>query len=464
MKSMKTDVMEYIKYHNNNNLIELFKDKKFNPNDHLRGTSFILASVMYNNFDAFKEIINHSNFDISMVGSNMFIIKILEKYSHSISEENKKFYDELKNVGKYENYLIEGPKKPIGIDSKNSIMYHLQINNNELLQWISHIKFDPNGFLQSKSFIDQAVEFDNFKSFQKIINHEKFNSDALKSSEFIQWIIKRVNDCDIPENRRYLEELFKINYKIPKYLLLSLKVELFMEIFDNMDKSDVDSISIFSKTLTNWVNFEYVFKYLKQTYNLTQEYVEDTFLKHIYENDLSKFLEVIKNQGYDVTMINNIPAPEYILCKYFNSEYTLGKTKSNAVQCFVFLVNNNVTYNSDLLENISNTFKNYDSELFSEILICNKILTIVNNRDYIKTLFPNFNIKESNILYNIFYLFFMKDINYNYNKGKYMDKIIDTCIANFKLINANEFTIKISLKSANENFKYLLNKYPIKTI
>ena len=60
MKSMKTDVMEYIKYHNNNNLMDLLKDTKFNPNDHLRGTSFIQASVMYNNFDAFKEIINQS--------------------------------------------------------------------------------------------------------------------------------------------------------------------------------------------------------------------------------------------------------------------------------------------------------------------------------------------------------------------------------------------------------------------
>ena len=278
MKSMKTDVMEYIKYHNNN-LMTLVKDKKFNPNDHLRGTSFIQASVIYNNFDAFKEIINHSKFDISMVGSNIFIMNILEKYSHSICEENKRFYDELKNVGKYQNYLLDSPRKPIAIDSKNSIMYHLQINNDELLQWINHTKFDPNGFLQNKSFIDQAVEFDNFKAFQKIINHEKFKKESLISSDFVHWIIKRINDCDIPENRRYLEELFKVNYNIPKSLLLSLKVELFKEFFDNMDKSDVHSISMFSNTLTNWANFEYAFKYLKQTYNLTQEYVENIFLK-----------------------------------------------------------------------------------------------------------------------------------------------------------------------------------------
>lgn len=462
---MKTEVIDYIKYHNNNNLIELLKDKRFNPNDHLRGTSFIQASVMYNNFDAFKEIINHSKFDISMVGSNIFIMNILEKYSHSFSEENKRFYDELKNVGKYNNYLIESPKKTISIDSKNSIMYHLEINNDELLQWINHIKFDPNGFLQKKSFIDQAVEFDNFKAFQKIINHEKFNSESLVSKEFINWIIKRINDCDIPENRRYLEEIFKVNYKIPKYfLLLSLRVELFKEIFDNMDKSDVDSISKFSTSLTNWVNFEYAFKYLKQTYNLSQEYVENTFLKQIYENDLSKFLEIIKNENYDITMIDNIPAPEYILSKYFNSEYTIGKTKSNAVQCFVFLVNSNVTYNSDLLENISTKFKNYNGDFYSETVIYNKILTIVNNRDYIKKLFPNFNVKESNILYNIFYLFFMKDDNTNnYNKGKYMDKIIDICIANFNLINSNELKMQIPLKMLTNNFKCYLKKYPINT-
>ena len=465
MKSMKTDVMEYIKYHNNNFLIELFKDKKFNPNDHLRGTSFVQASVMYNNFDAFKEIINHSKFDISMVGSNIFIINILEKYSHSICEENKRFYDELKNLGKYQNYLIESPRKPISIDSKNSIMYHLQINNDELLQWINHTKFDPNGFLQNKSFLDQAVEFDNFKAFQKIINHEKFKKESLISSDFEYWIIKKINHCDIPENRRYIEELYKVNYNIPKSLLLSLKVELFKEFFDNMDKSDVHSISMFSNTLTNWANFEYAFKYLKQTYNLTQEYVENIFLKHIYENDLSKFLEVIKNEGYDVTMINNIPAPDYILSKYYDSEYTIGKTKSNAVQCFVFLVNNNVTYNSDLLESISNTFKNYDGEFYSEIVVYNKISTIVNNRDYIKTLFPNFNINESNILYNIFKLFFMKDGQYyNYNKGKYMNQIIDLCIENFKLINATELTIQIPIELLTDKVKSLLNKYPIKTI
>jgi hypothetical protein len=237
-----------------------------------------------------------------------------------------------------------------------------------------------------------------------------------------------------------------------------------MEIFDNMDKSDVDSISNFSNTLTNWVNFEYAFKYLKQTYNLTQEYVENTFLKHIYENDLSKFLEVIKNEGYDVTMIDNIPAPEYILSKYFTSEYTIGKTKSNAVNCFVFLVNNNVIYNSDLLDNISTNFKNYYGDFYSETVIYNKILAIVNNRDYIKKLFPNFNVNDSNILYNIFYLFFMKDnCDNNYNKGRYMNLIIDKCIENFKLINASEFTIQIPLLLKNK-FNNLLNRYPIKTI
>ena len=61
-------------------------------------------------------------------------------------------------------------------------------------------------------------------------------------------------------------------------------------------------------------------------------------------------------------------------------------------------------------------------------------------------------------------MFFKKEYYNNGLKGKHMNQIIDTCIANFKLINATEFTIQIPIELVTDKVKSLLNKYPMKTI
>ena len=85
------------------------------------------------------------------------------------------------------------------------IEYH---SNTHLLNIInSDIKFNPNLALRGKSLVSIAIINNNFDIFRALVNHPKFNQNIQ-----IGRLLQRISLCDIYENRRYLDELYKINF------------------------------------------------------------------------------------------------------------------------------------------------------------------------------------------------------------------------------------------------------------
>ena len=139
-------------------------------------------------------------------------------------------------------------------------------SNTELLDIIKNEpKFNPNGLLRVKSLLFHAVNNNNFNVFSAIVNHTKFNNNLDIKADFLYKILKRVSLCDIDENRRFLEELYKINYnfKLEDINIGVSSDKLFEELFNKIDKSDINKVIAITYGVKNIKIFKVIYYYLK---------------------------------------------------------------------------------------------------------------------------------------------------------------------------------------------------------
>jgi hypothetical protein len=218
--------------------------------------------------------------------------------------------------------------------------------------------------------------------------------------------------CDIPENRRYLELLFDVNYEfnISNLNLCVLNYELFTELFDKVDKSNFNKV----KEINSYIDEHYdirifndVCVYLKNNFPqlFNQQFIESNYLKLIFKNDLITFLSTIDNLGFNIDKIINIHSPYYYFEKYLNYRYSYNHSK-----CLDFLVNKNITYDLDILQTTNfPTFIHANNEWFY-----NDILNVIlENYDSLKKIYLKFNETPSDLLIRIFSEIIL--VRYSYN-------------------------------------------------
>ena len=308
-------------------------------------------------------------------------------------------------------------------------MYNIEYHNNPtLLETINNENFNPKSGLRKKSYIDCCVKYNNFDIFKAIINHPKFNQNEIISnnfiSDFISSVIKRVNLADIPENRKYLNEIYNLNINIQPHNITynNIKSPFFFEIFEKINKTDhgalTSLITINLKDIEPSI-FKHVFQYIKNNFpaKMNKQYIDYSFLWNIYENDLISLLIIIKNEGYDISSIGDKPAPLFCI---------------NNSKCLSYLVDEGIVYNNiDLLNNIKDSLIEFSDY---QIIHINKILSnLVSNLDKIKKINPNFNQTPSNILSIILDKFSFSI--YNNGFEKLLLNTIDLCFTNLKIIN-----------------------------
>lgn len=91
-------IYEMIELHDNIELKTAIQiHKKFDPFDTKGKRNYLYASVYCNNFDAFKILINHPNFDMQLNKNYDWIQLIFNKYGNC-SVENCRYLDELKKL------------------------------------------------------------------------------------------------------------------------------------------------------------------------------------------------------------------------------------------------------------------------------------------------------------------------------------------------------------------------------
>jgi len=194
------------------------------------------------------------------------------------------------------------------------IEYH---SNTYLLNIInSDNAFNPNLALRGKSLVSIAIINNNFDIFRALVNHPKFNQNIQ-----IGRILQRISLCDIYENRRYLDELYKINFNFDlKYFSISECPNIFNEIFEKIDKSDFSKLIQMCKySISNFDTFKIIFNYLVENFptQMTKEVIDNAFLISIYNgstnnNNIIAFIDLIKSSNYDILKCLNKNVPYYL--------------------------------------------------------------------------------------------------------------------------------------------------------
>lgn len=301
------------------------------------------------------------------------------------------------------------------------IEYH---NNDDLISAFNNPDFEPHKGLRNHGYISKAVEYNNFTAFKALINNSKLKPDEIFDKRFITRIIKRVNFSESKENRMYLNELLNSEIKIEPYSLTidKLKHDIFLELFDKIDKNDFSKLRRACSIEDDLENFKYVFTYLKENFQneMTKNFIDDYFLIKAYQEKKIDVIDFIKNYGYDVSVINSKNPFYYIfdcLCRKDN-DYLL---------IINYLIEQNITYTHDLISYI-NSVGVYS---WKNIYIINFIM---NNFIDLKKIFPNIGTVETNILYITLFHIFDK-FSYVQPMSKTEFKTLTFVFENFKSVN-----------------------------
>lgn len=305
------------------------------------------------------------------------------------------------------------------------------------LEALQHPKFNPNDGLRNNSFILQTVIYNNFPAFKALINHPKFNKTnnkllnnnlINKDNNYIYRIIKKVDLCDIPDTRQFLEELYNHNVVIPHGVVQYCKnTELALELFDKIEKTFDNVSNILTNNCSGIGIFEHIFKYLITHFPnlMTKEYIDNNYLKNIYSTDAFIKLDILYKNGIDISLVNNLN-PILIILKNFQYKYHNSKPL-NTVKTFMYLMDNNITYNEDIIKHLCTLLKlNHDSYGDDNIII-NTFGGIAE----LKIMFTKFNEEPTNIIYNYLYNYIIN------NRDLYTDsnKVIDLCVKYLNNIN-----------------------------
>ena len=315
--------------------------------------------------------------------------------------------------------------------SNTQIMTYIEhYSTTHFLEATQNNRFDPNDGLRNTSFIQQSVIYNNFDAFKILINHPKFDQNKV-NNQYINQILKKVDMCDIPETRKFLEELYNHNIKIKLDFLPYIISELAIELFDRANKNNFDDIKNLFYHNKSLILFEHGLKYMMNNFPnvITKEFIDNNYLRKAYDNDEFSKIHIISEAGFDVSTINNSCVIPYIL-----------NTRSlENSQAFTYLINKNIIYNEDIIKHVETLLKStpvvthYNKHF-------NILLKMWYRLSYLKKMFTKFNEEPSDIIFIFIDKMFSSTTPfYSYNKeiSKQVFDVIDICVNNFK--NKNPF-------------------------
>ena len=305
------------------------------------------------------------------------------------------------------------------------IEYH---SNTDLIAIIKNeSKFNPNGLLRGKTLLFHAVNNNNFPVFSAIVNHNKFNNNLDIKPDFISKILKRVSYCDIDENRRFLEELYKINYIFKMENLHFVTSEgLFSELFNKIEKN-LTEITTMTHNIKNFNIFKIIYYYLKNNFpnTITKQFIDSNYFGNLlngYYNSEITFgmLQLFIEENIDIKTCNNS-----------NSIAILMKARNYNI--FQFFKNNLIKYNCNLIDdlNLSLAIANY-----SEYHVINQLQFIMENYDDLKIMYLSINNDTQKPILNM--ILNKNIIVYHAYSEEFINKIVDFLIIK-KIINVNPF-------------------------
>ena len=330
------------------------------------------------------------------------------------------------------------------------IEYH---SNTYLLNIInSDIKFNPNLALRGKSLVSIAIINNNFDIFRALVNHSKFNQNIQ-----IGRLLQRISLCDIYENRRYLDELYKINFNFDlKYFSINECPNIFNEIFEKIDKSDFSKLMQMCKfSMVNFDTFKTIFDYLIQNFptQMTKEVIDNAFLIPIYNgstnyNNIIALVDLIKSSNYDIFKCLNKNASYYLFHNYYkntdHSKIVLNYLKGQITDKY-----------NDLFDDILG-YLNITSDYSRNKSLMNFANSFINNYDTYKELYLSINNdKHDKSIINMFFEFYIIN-RWNFYESTIL-KFIDILFVK-GIITTNPFN-KLDIQTLT-NLKYNLMHKP----
>ena len=314
--------------------------------------------------------------------------------------------------------------------STEIMTYIKYYSTTKLLEASYNSKFNPNDDLRATTFMMQSIIYNNFDAFKILINHPNFNKNKV-NNQYIDRILTKLDMCDIPENRKFLEELYNHDIEIRLPFLPYLTSELGIELFDKANKSNLDEIKDVLQYTKSLSLFEHVLKYTMSNFpNLvTKEFIDNNYLRKIHmEDDVAKLI-IIYNLGFDVSLMNNSCVIPYIL--------NIRSLKNSNI--FTYLVNKNIIYNEDIIKHVITFLKTIPSSTYS-IKHYNIMINMFSKLHELKTMFPKFNEEPTDIIYILIDKLLSSDSQfYTYieHTAIQLFNIIDLCVNNLK--NKNPF-------------------------
>ena len=137
-------------------------------------------------------------------------------------------------------------------------IYEMIELHDEKLKYNIDDKFNPTGYpyknynRNSFSFIALAIYCNNFEAYKLFINHKNFNKqiDDIYNGHltWLNLIIQKYESCDTIENKRYLEELIKLDIIIEPSLFSYYcnKIDSIKFVFNKFDLTKNSISKIFS--------------------------------------------------------------------------------------------------------------------------------------------------------------------------------------------------------------------------
>ena len=315
--------------------------------------------------------------------------------------------------------------------TSTQIMTYIEYySTTKLTEAVQNDKFNPNDGLRHTSFMMQTLIYNNFDAFKILINHPKFDQHKV-NNQYIDRILTKVDMCDIPENRQFLEELYNHNIEIRLQFLPYIKSDLGIELFNKVNKNNLDDL----KNLINFTKslnvFEYALKYMiNNSPNLvTKNFIDINYLRKIHENDDVAKFSIIDNLGFDISLMNNSCVIPYIL-NIFSLKYS---------KIFMYLVNKNIIYNEDIIKHVETLLKSTPVTQYSNKHY-NIMLNMFPKFSELKKMFTKFNEEPTDIIYILISKIFIFDSqlnNYKESAATGLYHLIDLCVKHLK--NKNPF-------------------------
>jgi len=242
---------------------------------------------------------------------------------------------------------------------------------------INEPTFDPNGGSRYRNYLSTAVYLNNFTCFKKLINHPKY--DGEDHDNFVKKLLHKVSKCDNDNNRMYLNELIKINFKFGYYDFRDLiDTPLYYELFNITNGQFADQL-IDSTDNSSEID-DFLLKYLV-TNNpdvITKELLDKTILQRALKTGNIYLLDRLVKEGFDVLTIHGKSSIAFII----------EKNIKNLNKVIDFYVELNPQYNRNLISELfpyeytDKSMDRHNGRLY--INTGTLLINIMNNYDKIK--------------------------------------------------------------------------------